>query len=295
MSSLELIEEHRCFGGLQRRYRHASAVLGCPMTVGVFLPPAALATAAASPAPVPALWWLSGLTCTDENFVQKAGAQRLAAALGLAIVTPDTSPRGGAVPDDPEGAWDFGHGAGFYVDATQEPWARHYRMHSYVTSELPALLEAELPLDPARRGISGHSMGGHGALVAALRHPGRYRSVSAFAPIAHPSACPWGRKALGGYLGANEEGWAEWDTCRLLRAGHRLRGPGGEPLPLLVDQGEADAFLAGQLRPDDLEAACAAAGQPLTLRRRPGYDHSYFFVASFIEEHLRHHAAALAS
>jgi len=294
MTTLELIEEHRCFGGQQRRYRHVSGELDCPMWVGVFLPPAALAGGGATPTPVPTLWWLSGLTCTDENFVQKAGAQRLAADLGLAIVTPDTSPRGGAVPDDPAGAWDFGHGAGFYVDATQEPWARHYRMHAYVTGELPALLEAELPLDPARRGISGHSMGGHGALVAALRHPGHYRSVSALAPIAHPTACPWGRKALGHFLGNDEEHWAEWDTCRLLQAGRKLRGPRGETLPLLVDQGEADPFLAEQLRATDLEATCAAAGQPLTLRRQSGYDHSYFFVTSFIDDHLRHHAAALA-
>ena len=294
MSPLELIEEHRCFGGLQRRFRHSSPSLQCSMTLGLFLPPVALAAAGQGPArPVPALWWLSGLTCNDENAVQKSGAQRLAAELGLAIVTPDTSPRGAAVPDDSGGAWDFGHGAGFYVDASEEPWARHYRMHTYITGELPALLEAVLPLDPARRGISGHSMGGHGALVCALRHPGMYRSVSAFAPIAHPSACPWGRKALGLYLGTEPERWSAWDACRLLRAGQRLQGPGGHTLPLLVDQGEADPFLCEQLRPDELEAACGSAGQPLHLRRQPGYDHSYFFVASFIDDHLRHHAAAL--
>jgi S-formylglutathione hydrolase len=288
MAPLELLAEHRCFGGSQRRYRHASAVLGCPMTLAVFLPPRALAGE-----PVPALWWLSGLTCTDENFTQKAGAQRLAAELGLALVAPDTSPRGAEVPTDPAGGWDFGHGAGFYVDATAEPWSRHYRMHSYVVEELPALLEAALPLDPQRRGLSGHSMGGHGALVCALRNPGRYASVSAFAPIAHPSACPWGRKALGHLLGPDPEAWAAWDACRLLEAGALLRGPGGDPLPLLVDLGSADPFLEEQLRPTDLEAACAAAGQPLQLRRQPGYDHSYFFVASFLDDHLRHHAGAL--
>jgi S-formylglutathione hydrolase len=288
MAPLELLAEHRCFAGSQRRYRHASAVLGCPMQLSVFLPPRALAGAR-----VPALWWLSGLTCTDENFIQKAGGQALAAELGLALVAPDTSPRGAEVPTDPDGGWDFGHGAGFYVDATSPPWSRHYRMHSYVVEELPALLEAELPLDPERRGLSGHSMGGHGALVCALRQPGRYRSVSAFAPIAHPSACPWGHKALGHLLGPDPEAWAGWDACRLLEAGSTLRGAEGEPLPLLVDQGSADPFLEEQLRPDDLEAACAAAGQPLALRRQPGYDHSYFFVASFLDDHLRHHARAL--
>jgi S-formylglutathione hydrolase len=242
---------------------------------------------------VPALWWLSGLTCTDENFMQKAGAQRLAAELGLALVAPDTSPRGDAVPGDPGGGWEFGHGAGFYVDATEAPWATHYRMHSYVVHELPELVEAELPISRERRGICGHSMGGHGALVAALRHPGRYRSVSAFAPIAHPSQCPWGRKAFGHLLGADPAAWAAWDACRLLEGGTTLRGLAGEPLPLLIDQGMADSFLSEQLQPEALEAAAAAGGQPLELRRQEGYDHSYFFIASFIDDHLRHHAAAL--
>ncbi|MEO1002385.1 MAG: S-formylglutathione hydrolase [Cyanobacteria bacterium J06638_7] len=290
MSGLELLAEHRCFGGLQRRYRHHSAVLHCPMVFGVFLPPAALAGGGM----VPALWWLSGLTCSDENVMHKAGAQRLAAELGLALVAPDTSPRGPEVPDDPEGSWDFGHGAGFYVDATEQPWARHYRMHSYVSEELPALLEEQLPLDPAGRGISGHSMGGHGALVCAMRHPGRYRSVSAFAPIANPSCCPWGRKAFGHLLGADPQAWSGWDASRLLAAGAGPRGPDGQALPLLVDQGTNDGFLDTQLRPEALAAAAAASGQPLTLRHQPGYDHSYFFVASFIDDHLRHHAAALA-
>ena len=223
--SLDLVAESRCFGGLQRRYRHDSSVLDCGMAFGVYLPPQALAGAR-----VPALYWLSGLTCTDENAVQKAGAQRLAAELGLALVTPDTSPRGEPVPGDPEGSWDFGHGAGFYVDASTDPWRANYQMHSYVVRELPELVEAALPIDPARRGISGHSMGGYGARVAALRHPGRYQSVSAFAPIAHPSACPWGQKALGYLLGSDRAGWAEWDPVALL-----ARGPSPalarDPLP----------------------------------------------------------------
>ncbi len=253
MAPLELLAEHRCFGGSQRRYRHASAVLGCPMTLAVFLPPRALAGE-----PVPALWWLSGLTCTDENFTQKAGAQRLAAELGLALVAPDTSPRGAEVPTDPAGGWDFGHGAGFYVDATAEPWSRHYRMHSYVVEELPALLEAALPLDPQRRGLSGHSMGGHGALVCALRNPGRYASVSAFAPIAHPSACPWGRKALGHLLGPDPEAWGAWDACRLLEAGALLRGPGATPAPA-GGSGQCRSLPGG---------ATAADGPGGRLRRR---------------------------
>jgi S-formylglutathione hydrolase len=288
MTALELLNEHRCFGGLQRRYRRHASALQCAMTLGVFLPPQAL-----EGQPVPALWWLSGLTCTDENFVHKAGAQRLAAELGLALITPDTSPRGEGVPDDPDGGWDFGHGAGFYVDATREPWSRHYRMHSYVAVELPALLEAELPLDPARRGISGHSMGGHGALVAAMRHPGRYRSVSALAPISQPSHCPWGRKAFSYLLDPDPQTWKAWDASALLSCGQGPVGPDGGPLPLLVDQGTADGFLEEQLRPQALEAAAAASGHPLVLRRQPGYDHSYFFVASFIDDHLHHHAAAL--
>ncbi|MDA0236035.1 MAG: S-formylglutathione hydrolase, partial [Proteobacteria bacterium] len=239
----------------------------------------------AAAGPVPVLYWLSGLTCTDENFMQKAGAQRLAAELGIAIVAPDTSPRGTGVPGDPDGAWDFGLGAGFYVNATEEPWSRHYRMYDYVVTELPALVEANFPVSDARA-ISGHSMGGHGALVCALKNPGRYRSVSAFAPIANPSACPWGEKAFSRYLGAERARWLEWDACALIAGA-------SERLPLLVDQGEADGFLAEQLRPEALRAACAAAGHPLTLRLQAGYDHSYYFIASFIDEHLRHHAAAL--
>ena len=284
---VELLCENRCFEGVHRRYRHHSEQLNCSMVFAVFLPPQALTGAT-----VPALYWLSGLTCTDENVMQKAGAQRLAAELGLALIAPDTSPRGQEVPDDPEGSWDFGHGAGFYVDATQEPWSRHYRMHSYVTVELPALVEAALPINQ-RRGISGHSMGGHGALVAAMRHPGLYCSVSALAPIAHPSRCPWGEKALGYLLGADRQAWRGWDAAELMASGHGPLGSNGQPLPVLVDQGMADGFLTDQLKPEALEAAAAASGHPLQLRRQEGYDHSYFFVASFIDDHLRHHAAAL--
>lgn len=253
----------------------------------VFLPPHALEGAR-----VPVLYWLSGLTYTDENFMQKAGAQRLAAELGLALVAPDTSPRGEKVPADPEGSWDFGHGAGFYVDASQAPWSPHYRMHSYVTRELPDLVEAQLPIS-TRRGISGHSMGGHGALVGAMRHPGRYSSVSALAPIANPARCPWGQKAFGYLLGSDKQTWQAWDASALLSAGRGPVGPDGRPLPLLVDQGSADAFLASQLQPEALEAAAAVSDHPLTLRRQAGYDHSFFFVSSFIDDHLRHHAAAL--
>ncbi|WP_297364610.1 S-formylglutathione hydrolase [Thauera sp.] len=275
----EQIAANRSFGGWHRRYRHRSTVLDCDMVFALYLPPQAEA------GPVPALYWLSGLTCTDENFMQKAGAQRLAAELGIAIVAPDTSPRGTAVPGDPDGAWDFGLGAGFYVNATEEPWSRHYRMHDYVVEELPALVEAHFPVSDARA-ISGHSMGGHGALVCALKNPGRYRSVSAFAPIANPSACPWGEKAFSRYLGTDRARWLEWDASALI-AGARER------LPLLVDQGEADGFLAEQLRPEALRAACAATGHPLNLRMQPGYDHSYYFIASFTDDHLRHHATAL--
>ncbi|MBC1260207.1 S-formylglutathione hydrolase [Synechococcus sp. BSF8S] len=277
---LTLLSENRSFAGAHRRYRHQSAALACEMTLAVYLPPQALAGGS-----VPALYWLSGLTCTDENFMQKAGAHRLASSLGLALIAPDTSPRGAEVPGDPDGAWDFGHGAGFYLNASEPPWERHYRMHDYVVEELPALLEAQLPLN-GLRGISGHSMGGHGALVSALRHPGRYRSVSAFAPIAHPSCCPWGEKAFSRYLGPDRTHWSSWDACELIASAP-------ERLPLLIDQGLDDPFLESQLRPDDLEAAAHAAGHPLQLRLQPGYDHSYFFIASFIEDHLRHHAAAL--
>ncbi|MDB4336360.1 S-formylglutathione hydrolase [Synechococcus sp. AH-603-M21] len=284
---MELISSHGCFNGEQRRYRIESEQLKGSSTVGVFLPPSALATPAK---PVPALIWLSGLTCSDENFVQKAGAQRRAAELGLALITPDTSPRGDHVPTDPAGQWDFGFGAGFYVDAEQEPWSRHYRMHSFVLEELPSRLCSALPLDVQRLGLSGHSMGGHGALVLGLRHPDRYRSVSAVAPISHPSQCPWGQKAFGYFFGTTPEAqlrWRQWDAVALLEDGYHREDQ------LLVDLGSADPFLQEQLRSDDLSLAAANHHQRLALFIHEGYDHSYFFVASVIDRHLEHHAKAL--
>ena len=277
---MERIEQHASFGGRQEVWQHASATLGCTMKFGIYLPEAALRHSGGEKCPV--LYWLSGLTCTEQNFITKAGAQQHAARHGLIVVAPDTSPRGAGVADD--AAYDMGQGAGFYLNATQPPWAAHYRMQDYVADELPALVEQHFPASGAR-GIFGHSMGGHGALVTALRHPGRYRSVSAFAPIVAPTQVPWGQKALAAYLGDDPAAWREWDTVELLKTAT-------ERLPLLVDQGEADEFLP-QLRPDLLQAACAAAGQPLTLRLHPGYDHSYYFIASFMGEHVAHHAAAL--
>ncbi len=276
--SLDLVSDTRCFGGRQRTYRHASAATGTPMRVAVYLPPAA------ERGPVPVFWFLAGLTCTEDNFTQKAGAQRVAAELGLALVAPDTSPRGEGVPDD--AAYDFGVGAGFYLDATEAPWSRQFRMRSYIEDELPALLGANLPLDMGRQGLCGHSMGGHGALTIGLRHPGRFRAVSAFAPIASPMRCPWGEKALSGYLGADRAAWRPYDACALIADGARFP-------EILVDQGAADPFLTEQLKPDLLEAACREAGVALTLNRREGYDHSYFFIASFIADHLRWHAARM--
>ena len=236
--------------------------------------------------PVPVVWFLAGLTCTEENFTTKAGAQRVAAELGLMLVAPDTSPRGADVPGDPQGAYDFGLGAGFYLDATQPPYATHYRMHSYVTVELPALVGAHFPADLARQGLMGHSMGGHGALTIGLQHPGRFRAVSAFAPIVAPSEVPWGRKALGGYLGPDRATWRRHDACALIEDGARLP-------ELLVDQGDADPFLEKQLQPERLAGVCAAAGVRLELRMQAGYDHGYYFIASFIEEHLRWHHARI--
>ncbi|WP_226504967.1 S-formylglutathione hydrolase [Pseudomonas sp. MWU16-30317] len=279
--SLENVSCQKSFGGWHKRYKHRSEVLGCDMTFAVYLPPQAEAGGN-----LPVLYWLSGLTCTDENFMQKAGAHKLAAELGLIIVAPDTSPRGPDVADDPDGAWDFGLGAGFYLNATQQPWARHYRMHDYVVQELPALVEAHFPASE-RRSISGHSMGGHGALVCALRNPGRYRSVSAFSPISNPMDCPWGQKAFSRYLGEERSKWREWDASVLLTEAR-------ERLPTLVDQGDRDDFLENQLKPEALVQAAKAADYPLMLRLQPGYDHSYYFIASFIDDHLRHHAAALA-
>ncbi|MEK8088019.1 S-formylglutathione hydrolase [Aquabacterium sp. A3] len=278
---MQRVEQHASFGGRQEVWQHASATLGCDMKFGVYLPPAALAGEAC-----PVLYWLSGLTCTEQNAITKGGFQPHAAQHGLIVVAPDTSPRGEAVANDP--AYDLGQGAGFYVNATQAPWAPHFRMQDYVADELPALVERHFATT-GRRGIFGHSMGGHGALITALRHPGRYASVSAFAPIVAPSQVPWGQKALGAYLGADTAAWAEWDAVALITS----LPEGAERLPLLVDQGEADEFLAGQLRPELLAEACERVGHPLTLRRQPGYDHSYYFMASFMGDHLAHHARAL--
>jgi S-formylglutathione hydrolase len=277
---MEKIGENICFGGRQLRYSHASEVLGCEMNFSIYLPPQA------EQGKVPVLYWLSGLTCTDENFVTKAGAQRYAAEHGIAIVAPDTSPRGEGVPDDPEAAWDFGLGAGFYVNATQSPWSQHYRMYDYVVCELPALLKAQFPVDEARMAISGHSMGGHGALTIALKNPGRFKSVSAFSPICSPLRCPWGEKALGMYLGDDRATWAEHDSCALMAYVE-------EKLPALVDQGDADNFLQEQLKPELLQEVANSVGYPLELRMQPGYDHSYFFIASFIGEHIAFHASHL--
>jgi S-formylglutathione hydrolase len=278
--TLETLSEHGCFGGRQGFYRHRSRETGTDMRFAVFTPPQA------RDGPVPVVWFLSGLTCTEENFAIKAGAQRVAAKLGLLLVAPDTSPRGPDVPGDPHGAYDFGHGAGFYLDATQPPWAVHYRMESYVTSELPAIIASSFAADAARQSIMGHSMGGHGALTLALRHPQRYRAVSAFAPIVAPSQVPWGQKAFGSYLGADPAAWAEHDATALVRAGRRVR-------EILIDQGDADSFLRTQLRPELLAEACRDAGIELTLRLQPGYDHGYYFIATFIEEHLTWHHARL--
>jgi S-formylglutathione hydrolase len=281
-TTLVTVSENRSFEGMQGVYSHESIATGCRMRFGVFMPPQA------ARGPVPVLYWLSGLTCTEENFITKAAAQRVAAELGLAIVTPDTSPRGLDLPGIAD-SYDFGSGAGFYVDATQTPWAQNFQMDAYVTRELPRVVAANFPVDVQRTGIFGHSMGGHGALVLALRNPEQYRAVSAFAPIASPMHCPWGERALGGYLGADRATWADYDACALVEA----RGWNGPPL--LVDQGAADPFLQTQLKPELLQQACARSGVALDLRLRAGYDHSYFFIASFIESHLRFHAQHLTA
>jgi S-formylglutathione hydrolase len=277
--TLTTLKQHRCHGGTQRVYRHESAQTGCPMEVAVYVPPQAEHDR------VPVLYWLSGLTCTWANFTEKAGAQRYAAEHGLVIVAPDTSPRGTDLPGEHE-SYDFGSGAGFYLDATAEPWSRNYRMYSYVTEELPRLIEVELPVDPQRQGIFGHSMGGHGALICALKNPRRYRSLSAFAPICAPMRCPWGEKAFSGYLGDDRAAWRAYDATELA-AGSGWRSE------VLVDQGTADDFLDEQLKPHLLLDAFRAARVPLTLRYQAGYDHSYYFMASFMADHLAHHARLL--
>ena len=284
MASWELLSEHACFGGVQRFHRHASAVIGLPMKFGLYLPPQAMAGGS-----VPLLVYLAGLTCTEETFAIKAGAQRLAAELGLALLTPDTSPRGAGVPGEAD-AWDFGVGAGFYLDATQAPWATHWRMESWLLEELLPQVWACVPVRQAATGLFGHSMGGHGALTLALRHPGVFGSLSALAPICAPTQCPWGVKAFSGYLGDDRSAWAAHDASALMAAQTVAPYPQG----ILVDQGLADKFLAEQLHPHAFEAACAAAGQPLTLRRHAGYDHGYYFIASVVDDHLRHHARQLA-
>ncbi|WP_312972493.1 S-formylglutathione hydrolase [Atlantibacter sp.] len=276
---MEMIEEHRCFEGWQQRWRHHSEVLNCTMTMSVFLPPPV------SSNPPPVLYWLSGLTCNDENFTTKANAQRIAAELGIVLVMPDTSPRGDEVAD--ADGYDLGKGAGFYLNATQAPWATHYRMYDYLRDELPALIQSHFNVS-GRCAISGHSMGGHGALIMALKNPGRFTSVSAFAPIVNPVRVPWGQKALSAYLGEDQSQWAAWDSCALM-----AQASAEQQIPTLVDQGDNDQFLADQLQPAQLAEVARQTGWPLTLRIQPGYDHSYFFIASFIEDHLRFHAEHL--
>ena len=275
---LEILEAHESYGGRQGVYRHASEATGCGMTFSVYTPPQAAA------GPCPAVTYLSGLTCNHSNVTEKGEFRRAAAELGLIIICPDTSPRGDGVADD--AAYDFGQGAGFYVDATESPWSANFRMETYVVDELARVVADNFPIAPDRQGLCGHSMGGHGALTLALRHPGRWRSVSAFAPIAAPSQAPWGRKAFAGYLGSDESAWRAYDAVHLIDSGLRIAD-------LLVDVGQADPFLERELRPELLEAACARAGQPLTLRRQPGYDHSYYFISSFMADHLRWHAERL--
>jgi S-formylglutathione hydrolase len=282
---LELISEHACFGGTQRFYRHDSREIGLPMRFSVFIPERADG-ANADQTRMPALFYLAGLTCNEETFMIKAGAQRAAAQAGLILIAPDTSPRGAGVAGETD-SWDFGVGAGFYLDATQEPWSRHYRMYSYI-HELRELVVKELPVDGARLGIFGHSMGGHGALTMALKRPDVFRSVSAFAPIAAPSKCPWGQKAFNGYLGDDTAAWARYDAS-LLMAGLKTPFPAG----ILIDQGLGDKFLAEQLYPEAFEEACRAAAQPLELRRHARYDHGYYFISTFMEDHIRFHARNL--
>ena len=277
--SIKCIASNRSFGGWHKRYTHQSSTLNCEMTFAVYLPPQAEDGGAA----LPVMYWLSGLTCTDENFMQKAGAQSIAAKLGVVIVAPDTSPRGEGVADDENQAYDLGLGAGFYVNATQQPWAQHYHMYDYIVSELPSLIEASFPVSQ-QRAISGHSMGGHGALSIALKNPGRYSSASAFSPIANPSECPWGEKAFAAYLGSNKDQWLTHDTCELI-----THSSSEQRTPMLIDQGDADNFLEEQLGTPRLTETVQSTVYPATVRMQEGYDHSYFFIASFIEEHLNFH------
>ncbi|GHD89967.1 S-formylglutathione hydrolase [Pseudocitrobacter faecalis] len=276
---MELLEEHRCFEGWQQRWRHDSTTLNCAMTFSIFLPPPRGTT------PPPVLYWLSGLTCTDENFTTKANAQRVAAELGIVLVMPDTSPRGADVANDD--SYDLGQGAGFYLNATQQPWAAHFRMYDYIRDELPALIQDKFNVSD-RCAISGHSMGGHGALLLALKNPDKYVSASAFAPIVNPATVPWGKKAFTAYLGEDQSAWAQWDSCALLHGSHA-----DAAIPMLIDQGDNDQFLADQLQPAVFAEIARQKDWPLTLRIQPGYDHSYFFIASFIEDHLRFHAQYL--
>jgi len=281
MAALRTLSEYACFGGVQGFYEHDSCAVGLPMRFGVYLPPQA------NHGPVPALFFLAGLTCNEETFAIKAGAQRMAAALGIALVTPDTSPRGANLPGEAD-HWDFGVGAGFYLDATQQPWSRHWKMASYIAHELRELVVQAFSINTQQVGIFGHSMGGHGALTLGLQFPMLFRSVSAFAPIAAPALCPWGQKAFSAYLGADPQVWAASDASALVQSGARTTH-------ILIDQGLADKFLTEQLHPDLFAQACVAGGQPLTLRRHAGYDHGYYFIASFVEDHLRHHSRILCS
>jgi S-formylglutathione hydrolase len=277
-AQLKLISEHACFGGKVAFYRHFSNACQGEMRFSVYLPPQAQND------PVPVLYFLSGLTCTEENFMVKSGAQKFAAQYGLMLVNPDTSPRNTGIPGE-DTDWDFGTGAGFYVDSTESPWSQHYRMYSYVVDELPSLIEANFPIIKDCRGISGHSMGGHGALICGLKNPQRYHSVSAFSPIAAPSQCPWGQKAFSNYLGSNRETWANYDASELVKH--------NQTVPVLIDQGMSDPYLKEQLLLDVFEQACLTSGQPLILRRQEGYDHGYYFISTFIDDHLRHHAEVL--
>lgn len=276
---MELLEEHRCFDGWQQRWRHHSEVLGCPMTFSIFLPPSQ------NTSPPPVLYWLSGLTCNDENFTIKAGAQRWAAELGIVLIMPDTSPRGDDVANNE--SYDLGQGAGFYLNATQQPWATHFRMYDYISQELPRLISENFEVSQ-RAAISGHSMGGHGALMVGLKNSARFCSISAFAPIVNPSQVPWGQKAFTAYLGEDQRQWLQWDSCHLLSQADASRA-----IPILIDQGDHDQFLHEQLQPERLAEIADSQRWPITLRIQPGYDHSYFFIASFIEDHLRFHAQYL--